>query len=131
MGGGRFKFMFTNMNKPSYILKSDFFYVFRSNMLIKAQGLNKDSGFVKEDNSGRSNVFSTGEKALYSSSPTAEKAARQGLGGILGLSIVAPIAALVAIATVSISTDQAPLSASNIDLTNLDSLSKISSRLKK
>merc|ERR1711939_649239 len=112
-------FMFTNMNKPSYILKSDFFFVFRSNMLIKAQGLNEDSGFVKEDNSGRSNVFSTGEKALYSYSPSAEKAARQGLGGFLGLSIV--IAALVAIATVSISTEEARVTASNIDLKNLDS----------
>merc|ERR1711934_771173 len=101
------KFMFTNMNKPSYILKSDFFFVFRSNMLIKAQGLNKNSGFVKEDNSGRSNVFSTGEKALYSYSPSAEKAARQGLGGFLGLSIAIAIVVLVVIATVSISMEKA------------------------
>merc|ERR1712226_1603414 len=100
-------FMFTNMNKPSYILKSDFFFVFRSNMLIKAQRLNKNSGFVKEDNSGRSNVFSTGEKALYSYSPAAEKVAKQGLGGFLGLSIVLSIVALVAIATVGISTEEA------------------------
>merc|ERR1711904_65865 len=117
------------MNKPSYILK-DFSFVFRSNILIKAQGLNEDSGFVKEDNSGRSNVFSTGEKALYSYSPSAEKAARQGLGGFLGLSIVIAIAALVVIATVSISTEEARVPASNIDLKNLDLLSEISSSFK-
>merc|ERR1739838_768542 len=54
----------------------------------------------------RSRVFSTGEKALYSYSPAAEKAARQGLGGFLGLSIVASIAILLVIATVSISIKQ-------------------------
>merc|ERR1711918_145377 len=99
-------------------------------LITKAQGLNKDSGFVKEDNSGRSNVFSTGEKALYSYSPAAEKVARQGLGGLTGLSIVLSIAALVAFATVSISTEEARVTASYIDLTNLDSLSEISSRMK-
>merc|ERR1712224_755738 len=97
--------------------------------IVKAQGLSKDGGFVKEDNSGRSNVFSTGEKALYSYSP-AEKVAKRGLGGFLGLSIVLTIVALVALATVSISTEEARVTASNIDLTNLDSLTEISTRLK-
>merc|ERR1712224_1081009 len=95
--------------------------------IVKAQGLSKDGGFVKEDNSGRSNVFSTGEKALYSYSPAAEKAARQGLGGFLGLSIVASIATIVIVATVSISSEQVSSTISKIDLTDLDSLSKIAS----
>merc|ERR1712224_137180 len=98
--------------------------------IVKAQGLSKDGGFVKEDNSGRSNVFSTGEKALYSYSPAAEKVAKQGLGWFLGLSIVLSIVVLVALATVSISTEEARVTASKIDLTNLDSLSEISTRLK-
>jgi hypothetical protein len=75
-------------------------------------------------------VFSTGEKALYSYSPAAEKEARKGLGGLLWLSIVVSIATLVAIATFSISSDEARVIGSELNLTNLDSLSEISSSLK-
>merc|ERR1711985_20962 len=69
----------------------------------KIQSLDKNSGFVEEDNSGRSNIFSTGEKALYSYSPTTDKIVKQGLGGLQGLVIVLTIAGLVAATTVGIS----------------------------
>merc|ERR1719263_2293584 len=71
-----------------------------------AEQLDKNSGFVEEDNSGRSNIFSTGEKALYSYSPTAEKLAKQGLGGLQGLSIAISVATLVVVATVAISKNE-------------------------
>merc|ERR1711920_796160 len=66
---------------------------------IKTYSLDKNSGFVKEDNSGRSNIFSTGEKALYSYSPSVEKVARSGIGGSQGLIIVVITIVLVGLAT--------------------------------
>merc|ERR1711976_727697 len=91
---------------------------------IKTYSFDKNNVFIEEDNSGRSNVFSTGEKALYSYSPNAEKAARQGLGGLQGLLIVVAIATLVGISTFSISTNTASKS-SSFDFTNLENLSEI------
>lgn len=37
------------------------------------------------DNSERGNIFAIEPKQLYTSSPTSDRAARQGLGGIQGL----------------------------------------------
>merc|ERR1711933_394826 len=100
-----------------------------SNILTKAQDLDKSSGFVKEDNSGKSNIFSTGEKALYSYSPAAEKAARQGLGGPQGVAVLLAIVALVGIAIFSIVNKNGFTTASSVDLTSLDNLTKIALRL--
>merc|ERR1711937_294596 len=90
---------------------------------VLAHRLNQNSGFVKEDNSGRANIFSTGDKALYSYSPTSDKAVRQGLGGLQGLVIVGSIAILVIVTTFGISLSDKSDSASNITLDNLESLS--------
>merc|ERR1711862_807430 len=79
-----------------------------------AQRFDKNSGFVEEDNSGRANIFSTGDKALYSYSPTSDKAVRQGLGGLQGLVIVGSIAILVIVTTFGISLSDKSDSASNI-----------------
>merc|ERR1711904_263773 len=95
--------------------------------LVKAQRLDKASGFVETDNSGRSNIFSTGEKALYSYSPTAEEAAKQGLGGLAGLAILSVIAIFVVFATFGSGINEGPTNASKIDLINLNRLSEISS----
>merc|ERR1711907_342979 len=70
--------------------------------LIHAQRIDKNSGFVEEDNSGRANIFSTGDKALYSYSPTSDKVMRQGLGGAQGLAIVITIATLTIATTFGI-----------------------------
>merc|ERR1712025_1268814 len=83
--------------------------------LIHAQRIDKNSGFVEEDNSGRSNIFSTGDKALYSYSPTADKVVNKGLGGLQGLVIVLSIAGLVAAITVGISVKTAYPTASVVD----------------
>merc|ERR1711977_295553 len=101
-------------------------YTNRSLVLSKAQRLNKESGFVEEDNSGRSNIFSTGEKALYTYSPTSDKVVQEGLGGSQGLILLVLVATLVGITTVSISNQEVPSIASSIDLSNLRSLSEIS-----
>jgi hypothetical protein len=52
-------------------------------------------GFVEEDNSGKSNIFAVEPKTLYTSSPRADSAARQGLGGSQGLAIILAISIIV------------------------------------
>merc|ERR1712138_306369 len=96
---------------------------------VFAQRLDKSSGFVEENNSGRSNIFSTGDKALYSYSPTTDKIVKQGLGGLQGLLIVLTIAGLVTVTTISISMKTANQAASSVDFTDLDGLLEIASRL--
>merc|ERR1712224_1008893 len=91
-------------------------YFFRYHHLSQAQRLDQNSGFVEEDNSGRSNIFSTGDKALYSYSPTSDKLVKQGLGGLQGLVIVLTIAGLVVATTISISVKTVYPSASGVDL---------------
>lgn len=44
-------------------------------------------GFVKEDNSGKSNIFAVEPASLYVSSPRSAKLSRQGLGGSQGESV--------------------------------------------
>ncbi|KAK9838468.1 hypothetical protein WJX81_001096 [Elliptochloris bilobata] len=53
----------------------------------------------QKDNSGRANIFGVEPRTLYTSSPTSEKAARQGLGGAQGIAVL-----LVALAAVSLVT---------------------------
>merc|ERR1712118_620395 len=98
------------------------------NSVIIPQRLDKNSGFVEEDNSGRSNIFSTGDKALYSYSPTTDKIVKQGLGGLQGLVIVLTIAGLVAATTVGISVKTAYPKASAIELTDLDGLISLATK---
>ncbi|BDA41224.1 hypothetical protein COCOBI_02-0040 [Coccomyxa sp. Obi] len=59
----------------------------------------KARGFVQEDNSGKSNIFGVEPRTLYTSSPTSDKAARQGLGGQQGLIVIAVCIAVVAAVT--------------------------------
>merc|ERR1711920_520905 len=87
--------------------KLNYFQIIKVSLLhlavhVKTHNLDKNSGFVKEDNSGKSNIFSTGEKAIYSYSPAAEKEARQGLGGLKGLIIISLIVFLVGISTIGV-----------------------------
>lgn len=60
------------------------------------------AGFVAQDNSGKSNIFAVEPKTLYTSSPRADAAAREGLGGSQGLAIAGAVLALVALATLAV-----------------------------
>ena len=62
----------------------------------KARGKREGGmGFVKEDNSGKANIFAVEPKTLYTSSPRADKEARKGLGGAQGLGLVVGLVGLV------------------------------------
>ncbi|GMH38396.1 hypothetical protein BSKO_06280 [Bryopsis sp. KO-2023] len=52
-------------------------------------------GYVDEDNSGKANIFGVMPSQLYSSSPTADKAASTGIGGTQGVIILLVITASV------------------------------------
>eukprot|EP00775_Hariotina_reticulata_P004762 gene4764-5012_t len=62
-------------------------------------GMNRDTGFVQEDNSGRANIFPTKQQA-YIKSSTSDAAARQGLGGLQGGLLLVAVVGAVALATV-------------------------------
>ena len=51
------------------------------------------------DNSERGNIFAIEPRQLYTSSPTADRAARQGLGGSQGLAVLAGALGIVALVT--------------------------------
>eukprot|EP00195_Chlamydomonas_chlamydogama_P004823 CAMPEP_0202898770 /NCGR_PEP_ID=MMETSP1392-20130828/7200_1 /ASSEMBLY_ACC=CAM_ASM_000868 /TAXON_ID=225041 /ORGANISM="Chlamydomonas chlamydogama, Strain SAG 11-48b" /LENGTH=133 /DNA_ID=CAMNT_0049584789 /DNA_START=82 /DNA_END=483 /DNA_ORIENTATION=+ len=59
------------------------------------------SGYIKNDNSGRGNIFPTSSKAYYSS-PTASAVAKEGLGGFQGGAVLAAAIAVVGLATVGV-----------------------------
>merc|ERR1712061_500282 len=118
-----------------FCAKLNYFQIIKVPMLylavhVKIHNLDKNGGFVKEDNSGKSNIFSTGEKAIYSYSPAAEKEARQGLGGLKGLIIISLIVFLVGISTISVYNQKDRTAASNEYLKNLDNSTAIASRLR-
>merc|ERR1719265_1959097 len=79
-------------------------------------------GFIEADNSGRSNIFSTGEKALYSYSPVAEDAAKRGLGGSQGIAIVIAVIILVSIITARITAEKESFESWSLASTNIDPL---------
>lgn len=59
--------------------------------------LRSGRGYINKDNSGRSNIFGTVPDKLYVSSPTSDRVARSGIGGLQGLTVlgVAVVALLV------------------------------------
>merc|ERR1711862_492798 len=78
-------------------------------------------GFVEADNTGRSNIFSTGEKALYSYSPAAEDAAKRGLGGGQGLAIIIATLTIVSIITVGVTAEKESIDSWSLASSELDS----------
>merc|ERR1712216_321088 len=113
---GTFSKLFSNKINQSYA----------SFNRMRANGKRHDDsrGFVETDNSGRSNVFSTGEKALYSYSPVAEDAARRGLGGTKGLAITVAVIVLVGLITAGITTDKESIEIWSLASSELDSLTQ-------
>jgi hypothetical protein len=87
-------------------------------------------GFVEEDNSGKSNIFAVEPKTLYTSSPTADRAASSGLGALI-LPIGLGALAILALATLGVAkTDPAAsLSQAAAGLGNGESLTAIAARI--
>ena len=71
------------------------------NVVVKAKGpqMDRTTGYIGEDNSGKGNIFAIEPKQLYTESPTSDKYAKQGLGGIPGVLLALGIVAGVAFAT--------------------------------
>ena len=61
--------------------------------------LDQTTGYIGKDNSGNGNIFAIEPKQLYTESPTSDKYAKQGLGGIPGALLALGIVAGVAFAT--------------------------------
>lgn len=68
-------------------------------------------GYVAEDNSGKANIFAVEPKKLYVSSPTADRAARTGLGGTQGLLVASGLIGGVLLVTLGIARSPDELSA--------------------
>ena len=66
------------------------------------QGLDQTTGFIGEDNSGKGNIFAIEPKQLYTESPTSDKYAKVGLGGIPGVILACGILAGVYFATTTL-----------------------------
>ena len=81
-----------------------------------------------QDNSGSANIFAVEPKTLYTSSPTSDRAARQGLGGAQGLAVLAAALGLVAVITLGVASRQDPLQAAGAAAEGA-SLSSIAARL--
>jgi hypothetical protein len=81
------------------------------------------------DNSERGNIFAVEPKQLYTSSPTSDRAARQGLGGIQGLAVLAAAGAIVAAVTLGIAKNPADTLQGLAASSSTDSLSAISARI--
>jgi hypothetical protein len=89
----------------------------------------RDTGFVAEDNSGRSNIFPRKQQA-YIKSSTSDAAAQQGLGGALGGIVVAVVIAAVVAVTVLETKAPGPETLQSVsDAVSGDSLTAIAGRI--
>ena len=76
------------------------------NVVVKAKGeqLDRTTGYIGKDNSGNGNIFAIEPRQLYTESPTSDKFAKQGLGGIPGVILAIGILAGVFFATQTLGT---------------------------
>lgn len=61
--------------------------------------VDRTTGFIESDNTGMGNIFAVEPKQLYTESPTSDKYAKQGLGGIGGAVVALAVVGAVAFAT--------------------------------
>lgn len=87
-----------------------------------------DTGYIV-DNSERGNIFAIMPKQLYTSSPTADRAARQGIGGTQGLIVLAVLIGAVGVATLGVAGNTGDTLQSVAGQSAQDSLSAIAGRL--
>lgn len=64
--------------------------------------LRKGRGYIKEDNSGKANVFGTVPDKLYVSSPTADRISQSGIGGLQGITVLSVALAAVLVITTGV-----------------------------
>lgn len=62
----------------------------------KPPRVDRTTGFIESDNTGMGNIFAVEPKQLYTESPTSDKYAKRGLGGIPGFVLACGIVAGVA-----------------------------------
>ena len=76
------------------------------NVVVKAKGeqLDRTTGYIGKDNSGNGNIFAIEPRQLYTESPTSDKFAKTGLGGIPGAILAIGILAGVFFATQTLGT---------------------------
>ncbi|KAL4423261.1 hypothetical protein ABPG77_004530 [Micractinium sp. CCAP 211/92] len=87
-----------------------------------------NTGYIV-DNSDRGNIFAIMPKQLYTSSPTADRAARQGIGGTQGLILLAVLMGAVGVATLGVAGTTGDTLQSVAGQSTQDSLSAIAGRL--
>ena len=70
----------------------------------KGEQLDRTTGYIGKDNSGNGNIFAIEPRQLYTESPTSDKYAKVGLGGIPGVILAVGILAGTFVATQSLGT---------------------------
>ena len=68
-------------------------------MVQAKETIDRTTGFIGKDNSGSGNIFAIAPRQLYTESPTSDKYAKVGLGGIPGVILALGIVAGVYFAT--------------------------------
>ncbi len=68
-------------------------------MVTAKETIDRTTGFIGKDNSGSGNIFAVEPRQLYTESPTSDKYAKRGLGGIPGVILACGILAGVYFAT--------------------------------
>ena len=65
----------------------------------KGPNVDRTTGYIESDNTGSGNIFAIEPRQLYTESPTSDKYAKQGLGGIGGVIVAVGVLGAVAFAT--------------------------------
>lgn len=72
-------------------------------MVTRAKNdIDRATGYIGKDNSGSGNIFAIEPRQLYTESPTSDKYAKKGLGGVGGLAVAAAVIGGVVFATTSL-----------------------------
>jgi len=75
----------------------------RQAVVVRAKNdIDRATGYIGKDNSGSGNIFAIEPRQLYTESPTSDKYAKKGLGGIGGLAVAAAVIGGVVFATTSL-----------------------------
>ena len=70
-----------------------------STVVYAKETIDRTTGYINADNSGSGNIFAIEPRQLYTESPTSDKYAKRGLGGIPGILLACGILAGVVFAT--------------------------------
>jgi len=68
-------------------------------MAKKQVGIDRTTGYIESDNTASGNIFAIEPKTLYTESPTSDKYAKKGLGGVGGVAVACAVIGGVAFAT--------------------------------